>query len=64
MAAPHTLPVNYTELQNQHVGCVRYARGWLIDGLLLYILTLLKLTLSDGIKNGRLKTENALFQTL
>jgi hypothetical protein len=41
-----------------------HTRGWLIDGLLLYILTLLKLTLSDGIKNGRLKTENALSQTL
>lgn len=64
MATPHTLPVNYAELQNQRVRCVRYARGWLIDGLLLYILTLLKLTLSDGIKNGRLKTENALSQTL
>ena len=25
------LPVNYTELQNQRVGCVRYARTRLLD---------------------------------
>ena len=31
VAAPHTLPVNYTELQNQRVGCVRYARTRLLD---------------------------------
>ena len=31
VAAPHTLPVNYAELQNQHVGCVRYARTRLVD---------------------------------
>ena len=31
VAAPHTLPVNYAELQNQRVGCVRYARTRLLD---------------------------------
>ena len=31
VAAPHTLPVNYAELQNQHVGCVQYARTRLLD---------------------------------
>ena len=31
VAAPHTLPVNYVELQNQRVGCVRYARTRLFD---------------------------------
>lgn len=33
MATPHTLLVNYAELQNQRVGCVRYARSCLIDSL-------------------------------
>ena len=31
VAAPHTLPVNYAELQNQLVGCVRYARTRSVD---------------------------------
>ena len=31
VTAPHTLPVNYAELQNQRVGCVRYARTRLLD---------------------------------
>ena len=31
VATPHTLPVNYTELQNQRVGCVRDARTRLLD---------------------------------
>ena len=31
VAAPHTLPVNYAELQNQRVGCVRYARTRLLN---------------------------------
>ena len=31
VATPHTLPVNHTELQNQRVGCVRYARTRLLD---------------------------------
>ena len=31
VATPHTLPVNCTELQNQRVGCVRYARTRLLD---------------------------------
>ena len=31
VATPHTLPVNYAELQNQRVGCVRYARTRLLD---------------------------------
>ena len=31
VAAPHTLPVNYTELQSQRVGCVRYARTRLLN---------------------------------
>ena len=31
VAAPHTLPVNHSELQNQRVGCVRYARTRLLD---------------------------------
>ena len=33
VATPHTLPVNHAELQNQRVGCVRYARSCLIDSL-------------------------------
>ncbi|MEZ7770702.1 hypothetical protein O3682_04605 [Neisseria sp. 27098_8_112] len=32
---PHTLPMNHEELQNQRVGRGRYARGCLIDDLLL-----------------------------
>ena len=49
VAAPHTLPVNYAELQNQRVGCVRHARGYLIDGLPFQFLTALKLALSDDL---------------
>ena len=49
VATLHTLPVNYTELQNQRVGCVRYARGCLIDGLPFQLLTSLKLALSDSL---------------
>ena len=46
----HTLPVNHSELQNQRVGCVRYApRGCLIDGLPFQFL--------DDLK-GRLKVLN------
>ena len=46
----HTLPVNYTELQSQRVGRVRYVRGCLIDGLPFQFLTALKLALSDGLQ--------------
>ncbi|WP_159069871.1 MULTISPECIES: hypothetical protein [Neisseria] len=31
VATPHTPPVNYTKLQNQHVECMRYARTRLLD---------------------------------
>ena len=31
VATPHTLPMNYAKLQNQRVGCVRYARTRLLD---------------------------------
>ena len=31
VAAPHTLPMNHEEPQNQRVGCVRYARTRLLD---------------------------------
>lgn len=31
VATPHTLPVNYTELQNQRVGYVQYERTRLFD---------------------------------
>ena len=57
VATPHTLPMNYSELKNQRVGCVRYARGCLINGLPFQLLTSLKLALSDGLK-GRLKVSN------
>ena len=35
VATPHTLPMNHSELKNQRVGGVQYARGCLIDDLLL-----------------------------
>ncbi len=57
VATPHTLPVNYEELQNQRVECVWYARGFLIDGLPFQLLTSLKLALSDGLQ-CRLKVSN------